>query len=281
MPFHSQKKLFITIVTMKKSYLLLVACFSLITTAYAQKILGTVIDANSLKPIELASVMTDLNTGTITNAEGNFSIITSTTKYLTFSCLGYETKTISLKKLKELGYKILLAPKSIVLEEITLNTDEISIDSLISRVKQHVTKNYHFDYIQHSLFLRESHELNAKKLNFNLKKSSFLTKEKFKKIRHSFDSISKKIKQNTSVSFIEFKGDYHLTKLNNEKRKSKLTNVQAYKIDTQKTDFSLEGIGSEVQRMFFSVIDSYRMIHCYCIVIKRNLIIIFYKIQLW
>ncbi|WP_111684744.1 carboxypeptidase-like regulatory domain-containing protein [Winogradskyella tangerina] len=93
---------------------------------FAQTITGTVIDANTNKPLETVSVYFDNTTvGTTTNENGEFSIeITDAIQSsLVISYLGYE-KVIINNYRDQSVLKIALKPSSVALDEVNLDYDD-------------------------------------------------------------------------------------------------------------------------------------------------------------
>ena len=73
-------------------------------TINAQKISGKVYTQNSLRPIEKVAIATNLKTGAVSNSQGKFILNLKNVKELTFSYLGYETKTIFVDDFKKQNF---------------------------------------------------------------------------------------------------------------------------------------------------------------------------------
>ncbi|MEH6307983.1 SusC/RagA family TonB-linked outer membrane protein [Olivibacter sp. CPCC 100613] len=101
----------------KKIFTLLVFCFFLSTTLYAQTLLrGKVVD-NEQKPIPGVSITLENGTGTSTGPNGEFSITYNGPSVLNVTAIGYEKKKITIEKESTL--------------EIVLNADEQTLNEVV------------------------------------------------------------------------------------------------------------------------------------------------------
>ncbi len=104
-------------------YCLLAIFLCLFVAAKAQKISGTIIDAKTKLPLEFVAVSAG-ETGTISNAAGRFEIeLGKTDKYLTFSLLGYVSKTIAVDKIKK-EILVELIPRFSELSTVTITGNQ-------------------------------------------------------------------------------------------------------------------------------------------------------------
>ena len=104
---------------------------------------ATIIDAETQKPVEFVNIgFLDRGIGTVSNAEGQFTLSWETKKtkranFLQLSSLGYETKQISIEDLSmftSVGQRIQLQPIAYDLEAVTLTTQKRAVEKLGSSV---------------------------------------------------------------------------------------------------------------------------------------------------
>ena len=89
------------------------------SVAQAQRISGKVTDA-SLQPLSYVSVKVNaLQTGTVTNEEGNFSLSLRSGKYeFVFSLIGYKTQTIIITNIADVVQNVTMEEESKSLDEV-------------------------------------------------------------------------------------------------------------------------------------------------------------------
>ena len=80
-------------------------------TVFSQKINGKVIDSISLLPIPNVAIQINKDVGDFSDEGGLFSLELSENAQITFSCLGYRTKILSLETLKIDNYIVKLNNK--------------------------------------------------------------------------------------------------------------------------------------------------------------------------
>ena len=97
-----------------------------LTKTFSQQVSGKIFKTNSTKPIYNVALLTNIETGTTTNKIGKFIIDTKGVETITFSCLGFATKKVSLKELKQTNFIIFLDETVNQLAEIQLNLATIS-----------------------------------------------------------------------------------------------------------------------------------------------------------
>lgn len=110
------------------------------TSSYAQVMSGIVIDSASLEPLEFVNII-DLNTrkGTVTNLEGYFELMTSFPAEITFSFLGYNSKTVNLlSPLEAKNLRIVLSSQSLLFNEVVLESERSNIGK---EIIQKIIKN--------------------------------------------------------------------------------------------------------------------------------------------
>ena len=75
-------------------FLFFFGCFSMVS----QTITGKVVDNVSLEPIQNVAIITNLQRGSTSNIDGEFSIQSKNLESITFSSLGYVTLTLKFEK---------------------------------------------------------------------------------------------------------------------------------------------------------------------------------------
>jgi len=136
---------------MKYSLTLLILLLSIISFAQVN-IAGIVIDSQTKEPLAYCNVSVHgTNKGTITNADGVFSIrLVVANDALVFSYLGYENKTLTVSDMQKNKY-VLMQKNSYELQEVEIHADnDYLYDILIkSRKKlqqnnsEHISKTYY------------------------------------------------------------------------------------------------------------------------------------------
>lgn len=101
-----------------------------------------VTDAETGGPLPFANIVTNTNQGTTTQANGSFSIIyKSNLKTITFSYVGYITKTITVKN-NTFFYRISLEKNAQLLDEVTVYNQENPALRIIKKaIKNKVLNN--------------------------------------------------------------------------------------------------------------------------------------------
>jgi hypothetical protein len=122
----------------KKIYLIFFFLILAICSQSQVKIAGKVIDAQSKDVVLYATVyLPNQNTGTITNEEGDFSIYisdSSKNQYLKFSCIGYQSKSLSITQILNNNI-IALHPADYMLESVNIAAySERKIDEELSKI---------------------------------------------------------------------------------------------------------------------------------------------------
>ncbi len=140
---------------MKHLFLLFIlVSFSL--KANSIKVSGKVVDAFSKKGIPNVHVYSSKSSqGTISNADGNFSLISFKNDKLNISCLGYESQTIILNKDNLKGtLKIELLTQTEMLDEVVINTKTISADIILDNVFKNFKKNHFVEPVYYNFYTR-------------------------------------------------------------------------------------------------------------------------------
>ncbi len=138
------------------------ACASGVGTGY-YFISGMVRDAQTLEPLPYAAVKTgDDSKSTLTNEQGVFELtVPDDTKELVVNCLGYQTKTIGIRKNKINLYDVMLVPSTTELDEIVVHRSKYSKKNnpavqLAERLRKGAgitdpRRNQYYNYDKHEL----------------------------------------------------------------------------------------------------------------------------------
>ena len=196
---------------------------------FGQNISGKVYSKNSLKPIERAAITANLNDGAISNIFGKFSLNLKNSRYITFSCLGYETKTLSISDLKKMNFTVYLTESINQLAEIKLNIPKASLNYLLIKSTKSMQENYISKAIQQEMYTIENQEMEFQKLELDLKSSSIMSRKNRKLAQEELEKFSNQLRNQNPKFYKEFNGV-----LSSKKITSKKTNkeIRIYKIDT-------------------------------------------------
>ncbi|MBR6438803.1 MAG: carboxypeptidase-like regulatory domain-containing protein [Bacteroidales bacterium] len=129
-----------------KRYILIVILFIVAITANAQvfSVNGTVSDSVTKQKLAFVNVIINnaQTYGTITDIDGNFTVKSKNEiKTLTFSCVGYQKKTVPAEALKNKSNKILLRPISVELQEVVVYAGENPAHRIIDSVVKNRKRN--------------------------------------------------------------------------------------------------------------------------------------------
>lgn len=226
----------------------------------AQEITGKIIDFEFKKPIENVAIQTSKETGTISNKEGNYSISVKNITYITFSKLGFETKTISLQELKSLNFVVILKEKSTLLKGFQLHIAKISLDSLLLKTQRSMLKNYISSPTKSKFYVSENAVYNFKNVALNFKSSSLLDRKKEKLAKKELQNFANEIKNSQPDIPKIFMGNLETIHIYSEKAKksflqNKTDSVLGFKpLDSAKT-FSLEKLQNQTKQLILKYLD--------------------------
>ena len=120
---------------------------------------GEIFDANTKKPLALASIsLANSNISTVSNADGEFLLkipATTTEGNIVIAFLGYESKTIPLKELKEDGNKIPLKVSFTQLSSVNINAPK-DAEKLVREVFSRRGEKYTDNNTVMTAFYRET-----------------------------------------------------------------------------------------------------------------------------
>lgn len=160
---------------MRNHYLTALFIFFALTTIKAQRTIeAKLIDSTSQKSIPYATITFNNSYGVISNNNGDFALHinnkTTATDSLFISCLGFESKQISIQKLTD--SILFLHPKTFELNEVVVTKENYSANEIIDLVKENLTSNYDLSQAKRKLFYRSSDFTKVLKSDIEIKKSS-------------------------------------------------------------------------------------------------------------
>ncbi len=176
--------------------LLLIGFLILGTLSYAQNLSGNVLDQTSHFPIANVKVLISNQYSSITNSEGQFALNspqTSAQDSISFSSLGYHTKTLALADYSN-DTVYLMPIREQQLAQVVLLDEELSALEVMQRVKAHLSTNYNYQNLKFRVFHRSETEFKPQKLFVKIKKATFLSKSILKNFNHKMDSINEHLK---------------------------------------------------------------------------------------
>lgn len=235
-----------------KYSILIIIIFLNSTALLSQNIVAKVIDENSKAPISYAAIKVDEFHGSISNEEGFFTFNTENVDVVTISCLGYKTKTLSINDIKVNNNIISLEEAINELDAVFISNKLPNIDSIMSRVRQHLNDNYDFRLNSYSIFYRETTYLDFKNLDFNIEKASDLKKRDLEMANSSLDSLSSAIMDNKTLNFLDFKGKL----ISKDNTSSKLSVIKATKLIDRKNDFTIDDVQERAQKLVYKYLDT-------------------------
>tara|TARA_R110001583_G_scaffold175580_2_gene330169 strand:- start:1169 stop:2614 length:1446 start_codon:yes stop_codon:yes gene_type:complete len=223
------------------------------TSIISQNITAKLVDINNKKPIPYASIKTGEFSGVISNEEGFFTIINAAdTMTVTFSCLGYKNKSLSIKEIKSLNHLILLEESINELNTVYVSNKKPNADSIIAKARQKLSENYENKLYKHKLFSRETVYMDFDKLEFTVEKSSNEKKKNLEFANISLDSLSKAIIHSKTKHFKDFKADLFV----NDSSKTKLIVHKATELLDQKNNLSVEEVQNKAQHVILNYLDT-------------------------
>ena len=238
---------------MKKILLSIVICLASFCI-YAQNVTIKLIDSKTGNPVQYATIKTGKYSGVISNDEGYFTIHTEDKKLetISISCLGYQNKTISIQKIKDLNFIIKLEEAINQLDEVYISNKVPNADSIITKVKSKLAINYNSNLNKFNIFRRTTNYIDFKNLEFEIEKASHVKKKKLESANDNLKALSKKIRESDIVQFEDFKGEFYAL----NKDSSKIVVNKATQLLDYKNDFSIEQIQEKSQNIILKYLDT-------------------------
>ena len=183
--------------------LLFIGFFLLISQALSsQEITGKIIDFTLQKAVENVAIQTSKDQGTVSDANGHFTISIKNVSHITFSKIGFETKTISLNEFKKLNFTVALKEKSTQLKGFQLNISKVTLDSLLVKTERSMQKNFVSYPIKSNFYVSENKIFDFNKLELKFKSSSLLNRNKEKLAKKELQNFADRIKKSDPLSLI-------------------------------------------------------------------------------
>lgn len=220
----------------------------------AQAVSGYVTDSLTGKPVAYAAIQYAPDAGVITNEEGYFQLGNKDRSpgTLTISCLGYESKTVSVEALGQAGNTIRLKESVVHLNEVFLSNRVPDADEIMARVRAGIAGNYQSRLKTHRLFSRATEYVDFEGLEFEVARASGVSREGLEKTNRELDSLARAIVQNRSLDFRDFSGDlYH-----KDESAGKLQVDKATFLNDSRNDFSVERIQKKAQGIILQYLDT-------------------------
>ncbi|MFD0835783.1 carboxypeptidase-like regulatory domain-containing protein [Mariniflexile aquimaris] len=228
--------------------------FLVSTLGFSQNITAKLIDKNTKNPIPFASIKTGDYSGVITNEEGYFSISDENQEstILNISCLGYKSKSLTIKDLKTLNFIVALDEAFNQLNEIYISNRKPNADSIIARVKRKFSENYNVSLKTYNIFYRATDYIDFENLDFEIDKASHVKKQQLERANSDLDGLSRDIINSKTIHFTDFKANFYTQ----DKENSKLVITKATKLIDQKNDFSLNQVEKRAQHIVLKYLDT-------------------------
>lgn len=227
----------------------------------SQTISGKTINFNTLEPIEKAAILTNIKSGTTSDKFGNYILNLNNVKTITFSCLGFQSKTITKEQLIKRNYIVNLIENVNELEEFQLNIAKISLDSLLIKTTLNMRENYISLPAKQELYSIENQKLDFKNLDFELKSSSLLSRKKRKLAEQDLKNFSDHLQSKKPTFGTEFKIDLLSKKFFSEKLKKdvnsyEVINAEGYKKINIGNGVTVENITEKLQNIVLKHLNS-------------------------
>ena len=227
----------------------------------SQVIKGKIINETSLEPIVKAAILTDLKTGTDSNKFGEYQLPIKNVKSITISCLGYFSKTLTLKELKNKKFIVTLVENINELDEIQLNLTKINLDSLLIKTQQSMTANYINGPTSSKFYTRENSEINFKKLDLELEKSTLLDRKSRKLAEKELNDYAQELKESNPKVISEFVGFLKSQKEYSKERKrefyaTKIDTIKGINFINNRKNITIEGAQKDLQNIILKHIDT-------------------------
>ncbi|MHB0756016.1 carboxypeptidase-like regulatory domain-containing protein [Polaribacter sp. M15] len=188
-------------------------------TIQSQIVSGKIISKTNAKPIYRAAIVTDLQTGTESDKNGDYKLQIKNVKTVTFSCLGFASKTYTIKDLQQLNFLVALDENIDQLDEIQLNLTKINLDSLLIKTKKRMQDRFISEAIQGRIYAKEYSEIDFKNLDLSLEKSTLLSRKSRKLAEKELMAYAKKLRESNPKVSSEFFGTLKAQKKYSEKWK--------------------------------------------------------------
>ena len=239
------------------TFIFFLGCLSL----NSQTVSGKIMNSISSKPIQNVAIITNFKKGTVSDFYGNYKLNIKNVKSVTFSCLGFNSKTIKIEVLKKQKFIVSLVENINLLDEIQLNLTKISLDSLLIKTQKSMLENYISGATKNRFYFRENSEINFKKLELDLDKSTLLSRKNKKLAERELSNYANKLKTSNPKFSSEFAGILSSKEWYSKKMKKSfnINNIDSVKgITFMNTDknITIEKAQSDLQNIVLKHIDT-------------------------
>lgn len=227
----------------------------------SQEITGKIIHFLSNEALSDVAISTNINTGTISDKNGKFIISVKNVSSLTFSKLGFEPTTISIKNLEKLNYTIALKEAVTLLDEIALSIPKISLDSLLMKTTRSMKKNHILSPLKNSFLWNTAERFNFKNSKITLKHSSHFKGNIKKHAKKTLDEFADKIEKGKFNILHSYSGIVEHINSTSKKDNKKFLSTKpdsliGYKPEINNTPFSLETQRKELTTLILKFLDT-------------------------
>jgi len=247
---------------MRLKHLLLLLLLNFPSILISQNYSGRILDSISKQPIPYAAIQFNMTiNGVISNLDGNFSIYienANQSDVFNISCLGFASKSISIKELNERGNIIYLGEYLNQLDTVFLTKNNPSADSIIVRTNRNIKTNYFPNKTAYKIFHRSTTYMDFDELNFKIDKASGMRKSKLEGANKSLDSLTNEVINGNISNYIDIAGTFYVSDAKNKK----LHVDKATMLLDKNKDFSMETIekkGKEIILKYLNPEASYKV----------------------
>ncbi|MCK0179326.1 DUF5686 and carboxypeptidase regulatory-like domain-containing protein [Flavobacteriaceae bacterium S0862] len=235
-----------------KTYLLIFT-FLISGVTLSQSLTAKVVDSNN-NPIPFATVQTDENSGVITNEEGFFTINLEdvSSNEIIFSCLGFSSKTVSIKAIQDNNNLVVLEEFIDELGKVFLSTTTPDADNIIQKVNNNLAKNYKNEKQTFNFFHRNTAYANFDRFEAKVTKASGMRKKQHEGVNSSLDSLTKTIVNSNTMYFQDYLGDLMVE----NRKEAKLNIHKATSLVDNSKNFSLDNVQTKAQDLILKYLDT-------------------------
>lgn len=174
-------------------------------TANAQQVTGRILDSETNESIPYATIRVG-ETDLISNDDGYFTLSgenANESALLSISFIGYGPQKMSVSQLKSNNNIIKLALVSYDIGGVYVSNEKPDPKEVMKLVNENLSKNYTASDYQYTVFTRTSTSFKPKKFDFEIKKSTGLSKSDLKEINNEVKSLTSKMMSSPSKEFTD------------------------------------------------------------------------------